>query len=307
MSRSGAQSTSAAPSSSSSSASAPPAVCIDDVLGAMVNSLLEVKYVPPALDTITLAAKKAAKSSSLSTIRVVKPPKEVFYRESIRFAPKPPKPVLRQRCTCGYLCKSALAVFKCLSCALYEPTGICYYCKLCFDARHPWYRVNHIFTQIEQDEAMEINMKIMREEIDMRRFRDDGETLLRKVQRELGRVGGAGDDAEVDDKLRTIGRKVTSAEDTLRRLRRAVRGELIEAGVDGSQLVPTDEDKVAFIQRVFRGHKIRRAVSRLMAERLLLVWDKETGRGRWCSIAYISYISFAYISHPYVSIYVFSR
>jgi hypothetical protein len=150
---------------------------------------------------------------------------------------------------------------------------------MCFDARHPWYRVHHIFTQIEQDEAIEINMKIMREEIDMRRYMNDGETLLHSVQRDLTRVECVVDDASLEDTLHSIGRKVVGIEDTLRRMRRAVRGELLEAGLDATRLAVTDEDRITSIQRVFRGHKVRRAVSRLLAERLLLVWDNSTGRG----------------------------
>ena len=80
---------------------------------------------------------------------IKKPPKEIFYRKTQLFATKIPVEVGPKRCTCKYLCHGAPAEIKCLSCVMYDPKGVGFFCKLCFDARHPWYRVPHIFNEIE--------------------------------------------------------------------------------------------------------------------------------------------------------------
>jgi hypothetical protein len=148
-----------------------------EVLGAMADSLLEVKHEP----VIVNVPDKKPSLPPMARGSVRKPPKAVFYSESIRFAPRRPMPVLRQQCTCRYLCHGARAVFKCLSCALYEPSGISYYCKMCFDARHPWHRVAHIYTSIYEDELIGVNMKLQREQIETDRYMEEGVRLMDKV------------------------------------------------------------------------------------------------------------------------------
>lgn len=141
-------------------------VNMSELLDAMADSLVGVKFVAKGADV--------ADKPPAAPVIMAKPPREVFYRESLRFAPKAPLPVLRQQCTCRYLCNGAKATLKCLSCALYDPSGVSYYCNACFDSRHPWYRITHIFTQIHQDELVGINMKIQREQIELERYTFEG-------------------------------------------------------------------------------------------------------------------------------------
>jgi hypothetical protein len=35
-----------------------------------------------------------------------------------------------------------------MSCALYDPNGVGFFCDLCFKAQHPWYRVPHVYMDI---------------------------------------------------------------------------------------------------------------------------------------------------------------
>ena len=85
-------------------------VNMSELLDAMADSLLDVKFIPKGVEI--------PDKPPIAPVVMSKPPREVFYRESIRFAPRPPKPVLRQQCTCAFLCRNAKAVVKCLSCAL---------------------------------------------------------------------------------------------------------------------------------------------------------------------------------------------
>ena len=67
-------------------------VVFDDVIDAMADSLLDIEMQPTVLNVPDVPPKLP--------VRMKRPPKEIFYNESIRFAPKAPMPVLRQRCTC---------------------------------------------------------------------------------------------------------------------------------------------------------------------------------------------------------------
>lgn len=243
-------------------------VCFDDVIDAMADSLLEIQMQP----TIVQVPDQKPRLPP----RIKKPPKEVFYNESIRFAPKAPMPVLRQRCTCRFLCQGAKAEVKCLSCALYEPSGVSYYCRMCFEARHPWHRVAHIFTTIYQDELIGINMKIQREKIETDRYLEEANILKEKVAKNLLIIEKVADDVEAENAMRSIGRKINGLDGRLRDMRSRFRRTLLEEGVS---LDFTDEDGIAVIQRVFRGFRIRRVLSLLYVERIIRVWDADAGRG----------------------------
>ena len=146
----------------------------------------------------------------------LQPPKEIFYRNSVTFMTVLPPPTMPKRCSCVYLCTGAKATIKCLSCAIYDPNRVGYFCDACFkvnnigpyhyrfrcyycyhcyywhqvasclyccfpsflpfnqlmsllnfsqitltrQARHPWYRVPHIYTSITKDENIEYTLKI---------------------------------------------------------------------------------------------------------------------------------------------------
>ena len=62
----------------------------------------------------------------------LKPPKEIFYRNSVTFMTVLPPPTMPKRCSCVYLCTGAKATIKCLSCAIYDPYRVGYFCDACF-------------------------------------------------------------------------------------------------------------------------------------------------------------------------------
>ncbi len=103
-----------------------------------------------------------------------------------------------------------------------------------------------------------------------------GNNILKNVTKDIQRIEFIADDVGVDDNVRVIGRKLHEVEDRLRNLRRNCRQELIRDGVNTST---SDEDAIVVIQRVFRGHKVRRIVSALFVDRIVRVWDSEAGRG----------------------------
>ena len=57
-------------------------------------------------------------------------------------------------------CSKVVAIVHCFSCGVYEPSGIAVYCQQCFDRRHPWYRVDHRYVSIqEDDDVMEVTQR----------------------------------------------------------------------------------------------------------------------------------------------------
>lgn len=243
-------------------------VQLGEMIDAMADALMEVQVQPTIINVPDLKPTLPP--------RTKKPPKGVFYKDSIRFAPKAPLPVLRQRCTCRYLCHGGRAEIKCLSCALYEPSGVSYYCRMCFDARHPWHRVAHVFTTIYQDELIGINMKLQREAIETDRYLQEGHLLKEKVAKNLAAIELVADDVAAENNMRVIGRKIAGIEGRLRDMRSGFRHGL---AAEGAPLRFTDEDGIALLQRVYRGFRIRRVISLLYAERVVRVWDAAVGRG----------------------------
>src|SRR5687768_5533009 len=118
-------------------------VTLDDVLESMTLSLFNKK---PEVNIASIPDRFSVKPQFFG-----KPLRELFYRNSIVQAAAPPPKFQPERCSCQYLCRSAIATVKCLSCALYDIKGTGYYCDLCFQARHPWYRVDHVSIPIYQN------------------------------------------------------------------------------------------------------------------------------------------------------------
>ena len=112
---------------------------------------------------------------------IKKPPKEIFYRKTQLFATRVPNEVGPKRCTCKYLCHGAPAEVKCLSCVMYDPKGLGFFCKMCFDARHPWYRVPHIFEDIAKDETVQHTLKVSHRRAEMVRYEEEGKEMYKSL------------------------------------------------------------------------------------------------------------------------------
>ena len=244
----------------------------EDVLGSMAEALVETQAVfrvreiddPPTGYTTGL-----------------KPPKEIFYRNSVTFMTVLPPPIMPKRCSCVYLCTGAKATIKCLSCAIYDPRKVGYYCDICFRARHPWYRVPHIYTNIAKDENIEYSLKEQNRMAQAARLDREGEELLEGlVRNNLQKLAVIGDDQELEDKLIKAGRTSMSLEERIKNLQ-VENQESIKTSVIFQGLPPalTPEDKAATtIERHVRGMLARTAISLLYTERILSVWDPTFGR-----------------------------
>ena len=146
---------------------------MEDVLSAMAESLVEtqslfkVREIPDPQRTLTTG---------------LKPPKEIFYRNSVIFMTQLPPPIHPKICSCLYLCTGAKATIKCLSCAIYDIKKIGYYCDRCFNARHPWYRVPHIYSSIDKDENIQYTLNIQNRCAQAARLETEGNEILEKTR-----------------------------------------------------------------------------------------------------------------------------
>lgn len=101
-------------------------ITCNDMLMAMADSLVEKQ--PVAFTDKLIYQDKEIKFKIGG-----KPPREIFYRNTLTFMTKLPPPVPNKLCSCKYLCstKSATpAVIKCHSCAIYDPRGQSMFCQV---------------------------------------------------------------------------------------------------------------------------------------------------------------------------------
>ena len=128
-------------------------VDLNQVLGSMVESLLEKQ-------PVAFEVKYEYEDEKIDFKIGGKPPRDIFYRNTSRFLTNLPPAIPEKNCKCMYLCNGDLAAVKCFTCSMYDVEGSYVYCQRCFDHRHPWYRVPHIFADIEHDENIEHSMII---------------------------------------------------------------------------------------------------------------------------------------------------
>lgn len=204
-----------------------------------------------------------------------KPPREIFYRKTELAMTKIPPPILPKRCTCKYLCTGAAAVIKCFSCTLFDPTGVGFFCALCFKNRHPWYRVPHMFVDIDNDENIEYTMKVAHFKAEAARYEAEGKEILVKLSGQQKRLDSIGNDEWVDTTMRVVGRRTMNLEKQLQNLRHGLRAELRKSG---ASIEFTVDEATVLIQRVYKGFRIRKLVSLLYCERIVRVWDTQTVR-----------------------------
>ena len=192
-------------------------VHVDDVLRSMAESLLEEQsyYKVPQLPNIV-----PLKDSP------VKPNQDIFYRKNPLYMKKPPANISQRRCSCMYLCTGATAIIKCVSCAALDINGVGYYCQLCFNARHPWHRVPHVFMNIEQDEEIAYSRKHAMFKTDMLRCENEGKQLLKTLKHQKAKLDIVGDDEKIDDSLRYTGRKMCDVENRIKLLQEELRNDI---------------------------------------------------------------------------------
>eukprot|EP01039_Chlorochromonas_danica_P002794 gene2794-3048_t len=196
-------------------------VQVDDVLAAMADSLMEKQ---PKAFKPTLTFHDKPRPHKLGG----RPPREIFYRQTSTFLTKLPPPIQQEVCGCQYLCNGLPATVKCHSCALYHPAGQAYYCTLCFSARHPWHRIPHVYTAIEQDESIEKILRMAHRLAEAQRYGQEGTDLLARLTQEKKKLTHVGDDEALDDKIWDYGRRMVALEEQVATLRQRLRQDSVK-------------------------------------------------------------------------------
>lgn len=162
-----------------------------------------------------------------------RPPREVFYRKTVTFMTKIPARVPSKVCSCKYVCEGGEATIICHSCSIYDINHAYYYCQSCFNARHPWYRLPHVFTDIENDESIQHTLKVAHRVSEVSRYELEGKNMLSNLRDEERRLRYIADDELVDNSLREYGRKAVALEEHISSLRLKLKHDL-EQGVKKS-------------------------------------------------------------------------
>lgn len=230
-----------------------------DVLKAMSQTLIKegaiVYHVPQTEDPPT---------KSYAEDR--KPPREIFYRQTTTFSTQLPPAVLPKRCTCQYLCTGAPAEYKCLSCVMYDPKGVGFFCKLCFEARHPWYRIGHMYIDIDRDESIAHTIKVGHRRAEMIRYEREGVDLLQRVVDMGPKMQYIADDVKVEGQLKSAGHKAQALEARIHALRRDIRNDCRSKGLVGLAL--NSDEAALLLGKMWRGWRIRRNLSIIFVSRL---------------------------------------
>ncbi len=213
----------------------------------------------------------------LETIK--KPPKEIFYRKTQLFATKIPDEVGPKRCTCQYLCTGAAATIKCLSCVLYDPKGLGFFCKMCFDARHPWYRVPHIFNDIETDESVQHTLKVSHRRAEMVRYERESHEQLKLLRENIPKLKYIADDIKVSNGLQSAGTRSVALEKHIREYRKVLRADILKMPLSTPCSLPlSDEEAAIIIAKWYRGFKTRHILSLFVMNRIVKGHDHNSNR-----------------------------
>ncbi len=202
------------------------AVHFDDVLAAMAESLVETIAGDAKALLFQVKDKPDVKHEFNVPVTARRPPREIFYRQTVTYAQELPKQVGRLRCSCKYVCTGAIATIKCMSCKQYDPTGLGYFCDLCFKQRHPWYRVPHIYIAIERDENIEHSMQIGHQLAETARYQKDGQDVLNKVLGNNKNLRYLEDDSKVDSQLKSVGRKMIDLDERIGNIQLRLRADV---------------------------------------------------------------------------------
>jgi len=155
-----------------------------------------------------------------------RPPREVFYRKTITFMTKIPARVPFKVCSCKHVCDGHEATIICHSCSIYDINHAYYYCQSCFNSRHPWYRLPHVYTDIENDESIQHTLKVAHRVSEVSRYELEGKNMLSNLREEERRLRYIADDELVDNSLREYGRKAIALEEHISSLRMKLKHDL---------------------------------------------------------------------------------
>ena len=174
-----------------------------------------------------------------------------------------------------------------MSCALYDPNGVGFFCDLCFKAQHPWYRVPHVYMSINNEEGVQHQLKVAHRIAEVTRYERESQNILKKVDDMKPNLNYVGDDFQVEANIQIAGHKMLKLEDKMRGIRKDIRYEIRESAnediVKGhlvkkalnvlSKLTSFDEEAIVIIQKCFRGYRLRRSISLSYIDRIVRIWD----------------------------------
>lgn len=219
-------------------------VGVMDILNAMSQSLLDVKEEEKK---VVNADKKKFHIKTQG-----RPPKQIFYRDTIVCQSKPPPVHKKERCTTKFVCLGSLATIKCLTCAMTDPAGTGYYCDACFKHKHPWYRVEHIHTAIGESENIHNSQQLQDAQLERSRQLLDGHNTAGKIRNQISVLKDVvSDDLKVDTEIRSVARRSVQLENKLAKLRRELRSDVRNSG---GVITLNDDEAAVKVQRVYRGY-----------------------------------------------------
>jgi hypothetical protein len=143
-------------------------------------------------------------------------------------------------------------------------------------AKHPWYRVTHIFAPIYRNEDIRRSVKKQESQLEADRRRIESYQLLDRIKTNQQRLELVADDLKVDTTLRVTARKSVVLENKIFDIRKKLRSEIRAKGGNSEM---TYYEATISLQRTYRGYRIRRLISLAYVERTIKVWDKSAGRG----------------------------
>lgn len=152
-----------------------------------------------------------------------------------------------------------------------------YYCDECFNARHPWYRVAHIYGSIQQNEDIGISLRCQNHDLQLDRQRIDNYQILDNIKKNKLTLEVVADDVVVDSNIRKAARKTVELEVKMNKLRARLRADV---RASGGNVEWTEGEAIVVIQKLLRGYRIRKLISRAIAERTIKVWDASSLRGQ---------------------------
>jgi len=248
---------------------------INDVLLAMAQNVIEDKHAVYHVESVPDPIVVMARGEK-------KPPREVFYRQTVTFATRLPPPVPPKRCTCKYLCTGAAAAVKCLTCIMYDPKNLGFFCQPCFDSRHPWYRAPHVFASIEKDESVEHTLKVAHRRAEASRYEREGKDIYDNLLKMGPQLAYVGDDIKLGDNVKDIGHRTVALEAKMRQMRIELRKSIVattsSAGGGGGVLAMSDDEASSKIGKIARGFLVRRLLSLHFVERFVKGHAEGSGR-----------------------------
>lgn len=252
----------------------------DDILRSMASCLIEDNTAVFHVEALPDAEPPSFEASK-------KPPKEIFYRKTQLFTTAIPAAVGPKRCTSQYLCTGAPATIKCLSCVMYDPKNLGFFCKACFDSRHPWYRVPHIFEDINKDESVAHTLKVSHRRAEMHRFTEEGKDEYESLMKNQPKLDYIADDDRVANNLKDAGFRSMALEKRMRDFRRNIRKDILSKPLERDhelyeggryKLEMTEDEAATLVARSYRGFKTRHMLSSFVKARVLRGFDFKSNR-----------------------------